>query len=555
MNNFDYIINPTTGRKVKINSQLGQKIIKNYALVKKEASPIKNTNSMVNHKKDKELDNLITTNPQLSRFKDIIETSFSIAVDEILNNTQRILTEEQYISLATIHYNILNLDNKDILEQFRLLDINQKDSSNNNVSLLVMKCLGMQHDDILSIMPKEQRGGWYGCVEPGLTHEQIQQKTSIQKRRMCQRDTGLPVGRFANNQSCVQAVMHDPTLCNPPPTIGERVRHSAAYAAGRVGQYANVASQNIESHGATSLIGFLSFLNLIPELGLQSSIIFGVLVVIISVLTGITSHLDESMENFFREYRVARERVRQADERDRRRREREERERREHQRQMDRLRREARERQQRWEEERHREWTRTNQQRLEQLARIERKRIATERMRKAIRKVLSAGKFVRETQVSIGDKLRSDNETNFVSLIGYRVHVIGKGFGTIIDYDLSKKKDIISYDIRHGNQLVIPLVKPIVLGTARTYRKHLRQRVGKAFRIISDINSQLVPWPLPRTAVAENSNDEDVPMARALSETSATRQLIAPTGLMVNTRLLDHESYFNADVARIISDR
>ena len=540
MNNFDYIINPTTGRKVKINSRLGQKILKNYALVKKNSST-RNTNVMTNQKKSKELSNLISTNPQLSRFKDILETAFSVAVDEILNNTQRILTEEQYINLAKIHYNILNLDNKDILEQFRLLDINQKDSSNNNVSLLVMKCLGMQHDDILSIMPREQRGGWYGCVEPGLTYEQIQQKTSAQKRRMCQRDNGLPVGRFANNQSCVEAVIHDPTLCNPPPTIGERVRHSAAYAAGRVGQYANIASQNVESHAATSLIGFLSFLNSIPEAGLQSSIIFAVLLVIICVLTGITSHMDEGMVTFIREYRVARERVRQADERDRRRREREERERREYQRQMDRLAREARERRAQMEQERHRIWMETNQQRLEQLARIERRRIATQRMRKAIKKVLSAGKFVREAQINISDKLRQDHEVNFVSLIGYRVHVIGKGYGNIIDFNQTTKKDIISYDIRKGKQLRTPLVKPIVLGTSRRYRKNLTQRVGKAFRIISDINNILVPWPLPMTAVAEDSHDEDVPIARSLSETSALRQVIAPQGLTVNTGPIERD--------------
>ena len=44
----------------------------------------------------------------------------------------------------------------------------------------------------------------------------------------------------------------------------------------------------------------------------------------------------------------------------------------------------------------------------------------------------------------------------------------------------------------------------------------------------------LVPWPLPRTAVAEDSDGEDAPLARALSETSGSRQLLAPQGLVVS---------------------
>ena len=271
--------------------------------------------------------------------------------------------------------------------------------------------------------------------------------------------------------------MHDPTICNPPPTLGQRVQHSAAYAAGRVRSAASSIRQGVESHAPTTLLGFLTFLYSIPDIGVESSVILAVIVVMIFILSGASGEIDRNFVQFMREYQIARERVRQAEERDRRRREREERERREYQRQMDRLRREARERQQQREEHRHREWMRTNQQRLEALARTERKRIATERMRAAIKKVLSVSKFVRETQVNISDKLRLNHQVNFVSLIGYRVHVIGKGYGSIVDFNPKTKKDIISYDIRKGKQLTRPLVKPIVLGTSRTYRKNLTQRV------------------------------------------------------------------------------
>ena len=228
-----------------------------------------------------------------------------------------------------VHFNIMNLTNNAILEEFSQLNVDQQDLSKNHLIILILKCLGMQKDDILSIMPSKQHGGWYGCVEPGLTHEQIEQKSPIQKRRMCQRDAGLPVGRFANNQSCVEAVMHDPTICNPPPTLGQRVQHSAAYAAGRVRSAASSIRQGVESHAPTTLLGFLTFLYSIPDIGVESSVILAVIVVMIFILSGASGEIDRNFVQFMREYQIARERVRQAEERDRRRREREERERRE----------------------------------------------------------------------------------------------------------------------------------------------------------------------------------------------------------------------------------
>ena len=543
MSSFDYIIHPTTGKKVKTDTTLGKKIINNYAKIT-DISP-----SSINKVSNK-IQNKIEDNETLNEFRNIIDTTFKVTVDELLNHTQRILTEEQHINLAIIHYNIMKMNNHSILEQFNGLNTDQKNPSNHNLVLLILKCLGMQQQDILSIMPSEQKGGWYGCVEPGVTHEEIEQKSPIQKRRMCQRNTGHPVGRFPNSQSCVQAVMYDPTLCNPPPTLGERVRHSAAYAAGRVGAAASGARSGLESSLGTSYVALMSFLTTIPSIGVTSAAILSIVIVLICVLSGFSNRLDTNISDFLREYRACAERVRQADERDRIRREREERERREYQRQMDRLAREARERRERMEQERHRIWMETNQQRLEALARTERRRIATQRIRKAIKKVLSASKFVKEAQVNISDKLRLGTDSNYLSLIGYRVHVIGKGFGTIVDYDESKKRDIISYDIRHGSVLSSPVVKPIVLGTTRRYRKHLTSRVGKAFRLISSIHNQLVPWPMPRTAVPLDDQDGDVPMARALSETDASRQMVTPSGLMVNTHSSDEAYFLQPAIAR-----
>ena len=75
--------------------------------------------------------------------------------------------------------------------------------------------------------------------------------------------------------------------------------------------------------------------------------------------------------------------------------------------------------------------------------------------------------------------------------------------------------------------------------------------VGGGIKENSDINNLLVPWPLPRTAIAEDSNNEDVPMARALSEASANRQMIAPQGLVVRTGPLERD----VPMATTITDR
>ena len=164
MNSFDYIIHPTTAKKVKVNTTLGNKIINNYAKILNISSPSIN-------KVSNTIQNKLEDNQTLDEFRNIIDETFKITIDELLNHTQRILTEEQYINLAIIHYNIMKMDNNTILEQYNELNTDQKNPSNHNLVILILKCLGMQQEDILSIMPSEQQGGWYGCVEPGLTHE------------------------------------------------------------------------------------------------------------------------------------------------------------------------------------------------------------------------------------------------------------------------------------------------------------------------------------------------------------------------------------------------
>ena len=131
MNNFDYIVNPTTGKKVKASSALGKKIIRNYSIVSQPQST-KNTVATSTQTNINLKDVAIIKNsPLISEFKTLIETVFTLAVDEILNQTQRILTEEQYISLAMVHFNIMNLTNNMILEEFSELNVDQQDLSKN----------------------------------------------------------------------------------------------------------------------------------------------------------------------------------------------------------------------------------------------------------------------------------------------------------------------------------------------------------------------------------------------------------------------------------------
>ena len=85
MSSFDYIIHPTTAKKVKVDTKLGKKIINNYAkTINISQSSIKKLPNSININ--------IENDETLNEFRNIIDTTFKVTVDELLNNTQRILT-------------------------------------------------------------------------------------------------------------------------------------------------------------------------------------------------------------------------------------------------------------------------------------------------------------------------------------------------------------------------------------------------------------------------------------------------------------------------------
>ena len=62
----------------------------------------------------------------------------------------------------------------------------------------------------------EQVGGWWGCVKPKLTKEQISSWDAKERSKLCKRNEGRPVGRYATRQPCVTAVVENPSICNSP---------------------------------------------------------------------------------------------------------------------------------------------------------------------------------------------------------------------------------------------------------------------------------------------------------------------------------------------------
>ena len=62
----------------------------------------------------------------------------------------------------------------------------------------------------------EQVGGWWGCVKPNLTKEEISTWNPKERGTLCKQNQGRPVDRFQYRQPCVTAVVEDPTICNGP---------------------------------------------------------------------------------------------------------------------------------------------------------------------------------------------------------------------------------------------------------------------------------------------------------------------------------------------------
>ena len=60
----------------------------------------------------------------------------------------------------------------------------------------------------------EQVGGWWGCVKHKLTKVQISSSDAKERSKLCKRNEGRPVGRYATRQPCVTAVVENPSICN-----------------------------------------------------------------------------------------------------------------------------------------------------------------------------------------------------------------------------------------------------------------------------------------------------------------------------------------------------
>ena len=107
-----------------------------------------------------------------------------------------------------------------------------------------------------------------------------------------------------------------------------------------------------------------------------------------------------------------------------------------------------------------------------------------------IRSVLVQLPFIRKCQIAISDRLRRGDIPlhEQPNLLGMRVQVIGKGFGTIVGQTsetlTSTARDIVEFDpIPQRSE---SYRKALVLGTSRR-KKGLRRSAGKTFRIISKL--------------------------------------------------------------------
>ena len=53
-------------------------------------------------------------------------------------------------------------------------------------------------------------------MKPKLTKEQISSWDAKERSKLCKRNEGRPVGRYATRQPCVTAVVENPSICNSP---------------------------------------------------------------------------------------------------------------------------------------------------------------------------------------------------------------------------------------------------------------------------------------------------------------------------------------------------
>lgn len=427
----------------------------------------------------------ISLHDSLHNFKYMLKTSLQIGVGTIQDELDGYILAEQANLINLINKNILNLDFNHIQDIFNQQQINPETITRDQMVLLLLHCFGLhiyqrQWQEIQAI---PQTGGsvgntkeWWGCVEPGLTHVEIENKTAKQKRDICQLSRGFPKNRFSNRQDCVQTIMHRPELCNPPPSLLSRVTTPITDATHQISRHVQNVSEKTRQHMTTErgnpAYGTMGFSIYMFLLGIQTnnSFISALLIAICATLVLIYSGMVWILNDTIDEAIDTRQRLRRV-------RESEDRIRQQHADRMEAM------RVKRMKE--HESLKKAYNERL-------RKRELQHRMKKLlgekIRSVLLQLPFIRKCQIAIFDKLRRGDVplSEQISLVGKRVQVVGKGFGTVVgqtsETSTRVARDIVEFDPTPKNPEGYR--KSLVLGSTRK-KKGLFQRVGKTFRVVS----------------------------------------------------------------------
>lgn len=414
----------------------------------------------------------------LQTLKYLLTTSFRQGFKCVQKQLDGYVTIEQLNLLTAITENIQDLSLSNLRAIFREHEFDPNQMTQDDMVLCCLNCFGLhiqpeQWRDVKAITQRGGRpdgGNWFGCVEPDLTHEQIENKSAQQKRNICQLHQGYPKNRFKNRQDCVQKVMHEPELCRPPPSLLERAARPIREAVSRQTQNVrNVARQAMYTQRGNPAIGSItfavqSFLTGIREHHFLIALTIAVGFIYFLVYTGAVEVLNSPVDDWF-ELRKLEERQRRAQEEQRRQ---------EAEREaamLERLRRDSR-------------------LRREREAERERKYLLRSRMKKLlsrkIQTVLLQLPFIRRCQIAISDKLRRGGIplSRQVDLMGARVQVIGKGFGTIVgqtpETSTRIARDIVEFDPTPKRERYR---KALVLGSTR--KKKYSVKMGKTFRLIS----------------------------------------------------------------------
>ena len=416
---------------------------------------------------------------ELATLKELLQASFATGFQVIQDQLQGYVMAETVHLADTINLNIQSLSLPDLQEIFLTHHLQPEAMSQDQMVLVCLSCFGLhlepqQWQEVTAIT---QGGGasndkeWWGCVEPELTHQKIENKSRVQKRDVCRLRQGLPRGRFSNRQQCVQTIMHQPELCRPPPSLLSRatapVRDTVSRGTQQVRQ-AMTTERGYTAYG-TLMFGISTFLNSLQHHSFIVALVIAVCLVWFLVYTGAATVVNQPFDEYFDlQQHLARQR-------------------------------QAEQERQRQQAEQEAAWQRQVQQmaqrRRELHAERERKLALATRVRRLlqekIRVVLRQLPFIRKVQITISDRLRRGDVPldQQVNLLGARVQVIGKGFGTIVgqtpETTTRAARDIVEFDPtphKPGYR------KALVLGTTR--KKKYSRSVGKTFRLIGRLANQ-----------------------------------------------------------------